>query len=596
MRLDLLFFERVKDITHLATIINSNGLEERRFLSDAEGILSREPGYESIGFFSLTGDLLFSVPQINTYLQKVSPGTVSKALEDTSAIFTPPIAVQNEKVFTVGILVPVPQTGVAAGMLRIEKIILEVIKETTPYPQYAEVYIENRSISGSPMCKDSENNTRSQRYVTSFISKEIMGLQWGVRIIRPVEGRYERLFEEGRLRYIITQIAVLFAGGLLFLSFAALSRAESSEKRLEISEGRYRRLTENARDLIFRFNCSEKRFEYVSPASLDLTGYAPEDFYSNPAVLEQIIAPEWRGYWDQSWKNLVEEGKAESVYEFRIIGKDKQSRWLHFRAVVIFGEMQDHPFAIEGTVTDITELKTALEEREKLINELEAKNAELERFAYTISHELKTPLITIRGFLGYLVKEAQEGDIGGLYQDVSLIRTATDTMNKLLEGLIELTRVGRSPVEPEVVDLADLAREVLNKFRRIINEKNIDISISDDMPPVYGNKMEFSELIINLIENGIKFMGDRPDPKIRVGWYRENQDVIFYVRDNGIGIERKYQERIFGIFNKLDPRSDGAGVGLSLARRIVVSHGGWIRVRSEGPGKGSSFEFTLPLA
>jgi signal transduction histidine kinase len=111
---------------------------------------------------------------------------------------------------------------------------------------------------------------------------------------------------------------------------------------------------------------------------------------------------------------------------------------------------------------------------------------------------------------------------------------------------------------------------------------------------VYGDRPRLREVLENLVDNAVKFMGDQPHPYLEIGARREDVEVVVYVRDNGVGIEPNYQEKVFGLFEKLDAESEGSGVGLAIVRRIVEVHGGRIWVESEGSGQGSTFCFALP--
>ena len=124
---------------------------------------------------------------------------------------------------------------------------------------------------------------------------------------------------------------------------------------------------------------------------------------------------------------------------------------------------------------------------------------------------------------------------------------------------------------------------------------HIQVDVEKDLPIVMGDRPRLVEVMQNLIDNAAKFMGDQPAPLIEIGAQKYGNEHAFFVRDNGIGISASYHERIFGLFDKLDPRSEGTGVGLALAKRIVEVHGGRIWVESEGKGKGSMFCFTLPI-
>jgi PAS domain S-box-containing protein len=241
-----------------------------------------------------------------------------------------------------------------------------------------------------------------------------------------------------------------------------------------------------------------------------------------------------------------------------------------------------------------SDLQSDLAIRQNLISELESKNAELERFTYTVSHDLKSPLFTIRGFLGYLEQDALAGNHARMKSDMERITDATDKMQQLLNDLLELSRIGRLMNEPANVPFEDLAREAVELVQGRIMARGVAIHIDADMPNVYGDRSRLLEVLQNLVDNAVKFMGDQPDPRIEIGWDgREDGKLIFHVRDNGIGIPPEHHERIFGLFNKLDVKADGTGIGLALVKRIVEVHGGRIWIQSEA-GNGSTFYFTLP--
>ena len=128
-----------------------------------------------------------------------------------------------------------------------------------------------------------------------------------------------------------------------------------------------------------------------------------------------------------------------------------------------------------------------------------------------------------------------------------------------------------------------------------IAESRVEVKVDDAAISLYGDRQRLVEIWQNLIENAVKYMGDRESPLIEVGAEIDGEDTVFFVRDNGIGIDPRYKEKIFGLFEKLDPKTDGSGLGLALVKRIVALYHGSIRVESE-PGKGACFRFTLPEA
>jgi PAS domain S-box-containing protein len=229
-----------------------------------------------------------------------------------------------------------------------------------------------------------------------------------------------------------------------------------------------------------------------------------------------------------------------------------------------------------------------------LNDELAAKNAELERFTYTVSHDLKSPLITIRGFMGFLEKDAETGNLDRLRDDLARITQATDKMQRMLNELLELSRVGRMMNAPQRVSLDSIAREAVLLVEGRLNARGVKVSVAPNLPEVWVDRARLVEVLQNLIDNAVKFMGRQAEPRIEIG-RRDAEDLpVFFVRDNGMGIDPRYHDRVFGLFDKLDPKSEGIGVGLALVKRIIEVHGGRIWVESDGPGHGATFCFTLP--
>jgi signal transduction histidine kinase len=251
--------------------------------------------------------------------------------------------------------------------------------------------------------------------------------------------------------------------------------------------------------------------------------------------------------------------------------------------------------ALARAQRELNKRKRVEAEREKIIHELEAKNAELERFTYTVSHDLKSPLITISGFVGLLELDAKSGNMEKFKVDIQRINEAVEKMRRLLNELLELSRIGRLVNPPSETSFAKITEEALTLTRGRLMAGNITVNVQPDLPVVSGDRPRLVEVMQNLIDNAAKFMGDQPAPQIDIGVQKKNNEHIFFVRDNGIGIQPAHHEKVFGLFDKLDAQSEGTGVGLALAKRIVEVHGGRIWVESEGKGKGSRFCFTLPV-
>ena len=368
-----------------------------------------------------------------------------------------------------------------------------------------------------------------------------------------------------------------------------ITERKQAQEQVRRSEALYRTLVEEINDVIYTLD-EQGRFTYISPVVERISEYKPEDFIGQPFA--HFVHPDDLETLMMSYQRTL--GGAEEPSEFRILDKQGSVRFVRSFSRPIHENEQ--PAGLRGVLVDITERKTNEQKRERLIAELEAKNAELERFTYTVSHDLKSPLVTIKGFLGLLEKDALAGNVEQMKQDISQIHRAASTMQRLLEELLELSRIGRLMNPPERVSLTDLAREAARLVDGQITKRGVGVVIAPAMPVVYGDPVRLLEIFQNLLDNAVKFMGDEPEPRIEIDAATRDADVVCSVRDNGIGIAPKYHEKIFGLFEQLHQHADGTGIGLTLVKRIVEVHGGTIGVASEGEGCGCTFTFSLPLA
>jgi len=371
---------------------------------------------------------------------------------------------------------------------------------------------------------------------------------------------------------------------------ASAIEARRAQDRLEHSAQAYRRLFEANPVPLLVYDPVERRFLAVNHAAAEVFGYSSAEFLRMD--VPDLLVPEERA--------LFRAGQSYGDEQF--IRRAGTSRHVRKDGSFIELDITAHGLEWEGrrarvySAVDVTEQRRAEAAREALINELEAKNAELERFTYTVSHDLKSPLITIRGFLGFVKKAAETGDSQSLAADIARIETATARMERLLNELLELSRIGRVANPSEVIEFGPLAREAVAQAHGVLSERGVEVEVAADLPAVYGDRLRILEIVQNLVENAVKFMGDQPRPRVSIG-AREpaaNGFATLYVRDNGVGIPVEYQERVFRLFDKLDAASPGTGVGLAVVRRIIEVHGGRIWVESEGRGTGSTFLFTLP--
>jgi PAS domain S-box-containing protein len=244
----------------------------------------------------------------------------------------------------------------------------------------------------------------------------------------------------------------------------------------------------------------------------------------------------------------------------------------------------------------VIERKQLVVEKEQYSKELAEKNIELERFTYTVSHDLKSPLVTVKTFLGYLKYDIAAADALLIEKDMFYMNNAADKMADLLEELLEMSRVGQIANLPVKVTFDELMEETLSITAGRIAEKGVQIRLHKEPVSLFGDRIRLVEIWQNLVENSVKFMGDRSSPQIDIGVEHHDHETVFFVRDNGIGIEPKYQTKLFNIFEKLNPKMEGTGMGLAITKRIVELYQGKIWVESKGLGQGTTFFFTLPGA
>ena len=245
---------------------------------------------------------------------------------------------------------------------------------------------------------------------------------------------------------------------------------------------------------------------------------------------------------------------------------------------------------------DMTERKLLEQEKDKYTKELAEKNIELERFTYTVSHDLKSPLVTIKTFLGYLPQDMTAADKQRVEKDLLFMNNAADKMGLLLQELLEMSRIGRIINPPVKITFAELIKEAISIVAGSIADRGVKVQVGGESVTLYGDRSRLTEIWQNLLENAVKFIGDRSSPQIDIGVERHGSETVFFVRDNGIGIDPQYQSKIFNLFEKIEAKTEGTGIGLAIVKRIVELYQGRIWVESKGLGQGTSFFFTLPGA
>ena len=325
---------------------------------------------------------------------------------------------------------------------------------------------------------------------------------------------------------------------------------------------------------------------WTSSEGLDAVFGIGADFPKNVGSWMSLVHPDHR---IEMLSHLTERVLKEGLpfdREYRIVrASDRAERWVHGLGTLDLGP-DGRPARMFGTIQDVTE-------RKQLEEDLRVRNEELTRFIYTVSHDLKSPLVTIRTFLGFLDEDRTLVDQTRADGDIGFIHRAADKMTELLDDLLELSRVGRKVNPPETVPLQELVKGALDMVAGRMAHGHVRIMVTDAPVVVCGDRRRLVEVFQNLLDNAAKFMGDQADPLVEVGYDETGARPALFVRDNGLGIDPRHASKLFGLFEKLHPDTEGTGIGLALVRRIVESHGGRIWAESAGPGRGATFWFTL---
>ena len=391
------------------------------------------------------------------------------------------------------------------------------------------------------------------------------------------------------------------------------------ETQLRLAEARYRTLVEQMPVVTFLAALDGGINElYVSPQIEALLGFSQKEWLEDPILWYTRLHSEDRERWHVEFARTCATGERFRS-EYRFLARDGRVVWVHGEAQMVRDEA-GWPLFLQGIAYDITEKKHAEEVLRSLTVELERRvkertaqleeanaalarqaeelarsNAELEQFAYVASHDLQEPLRMVASFTQLLARryrgklDADADDFIGYVVDGAI------RMQHLVNDLLTYSRVGRTGKEFAPTDCSPLFVSACANLARAIEESAATVT-ADPLPTVLAEASQLLQVFQNLIANAIKFRKDDRPPCVHAGARRQGGEWLLWVRDNGIGIEPQYAERIFLVFQRLHNRREypGTGIGLAICKKAVERHGGRIWVESE-PGQGSTFYFTLPV-
>jgi two-component system CheB/CheR fusion protein len=371
-----------------------------------------------------------------------------------------------------------------------------------------------------------------------------------------------------------------------------ITERKRAEEILRQSEARFRSVFDNSRDVIYRLNVQTGRFEYVSPSVKTVVGFSPDEIMEMDADTAMgVVHPDDLPVMRAALASLEETGHGEVEYRQRT--KSGEYRWIS-NNMSLTRDAAGRPLYRDGNIRDVAERKQAEEAVRQAAKELERSNEDLAQFAHVASHDLQEPLRMVTGFLKLLQEryESQLDDKAKEYIGYSV--DGATRMSQLIIDLLALSRVASKGKELQPTDSGKALAIALANLRVSIQDAGATVTY-DELPTIKADSTQLTQLLQNLIGNALKFRTpDRPC-QVHVGVEKKDDQWVFSVRDNGIGIPKQAFDRIFVIFQRLHTRDKyaGTGIGLAICKKIVERHGGRIWVESE-PGEGSTFCFTIP--
>ena len=387
-----------------------------------------------------------------------------------------------------------------------------------------------------------------------------------------------------------------------------ISERKRMEQVLRESEEQYSLVVANVADAVFKYK--DGSMTWANDRIEEMLGYTKEEIIANDVnlfVSDDVSLTEVTKEVDVGIKK---EGHFHGTVRAR--KKDGTTVDVEYTASMVQGK---EPPEIVGIARDVTERRRAEAERERLTAELAEKNEEQEQIIYVTSHDLRSPLVNVQGFsreLEYSLQEltsilesedvqpaAREKLTSILESDVSTalsyIRTSISKMDTLLSGLLRLSRLGRSALNFEQLNMGELLSDIEKAFEYRIKEAGVKLEIGD-LPPCQGDAVQINQIFSNLLDNALKYLDPERPGIIAVAGEMKDGEAVYCVEDNGIGIAGEHQKKVFEIFHRLNPAdTTGEGLGLSIIRKILSRHNGSIWVESEA-GAGSRFYVSLPVA
>lgn len=372
------------------------------------------------------------------------------------------------------------------------------------------------------------------------------------------------------------------------LEFAEVTALRDLQERLRQERNFVNAILQTSGALIAVLD-AEARFVRFNTACEQLSGYS-EDEIRGKSLFEVLIPDEEHRY-VESVASRMRAGESLIENENHWVTKSGEKRYIRWRNSVLHDDM-GNDYAI-ATGIDITDRKHLQEELQRRAEELIAANEGLESFSYSVSHDLRAPLRSIEAFSNFLLEDYRDKLDKTAWDYLTRISSGVGRMKTLIDDLLNLSRISRQDLIRGDIDLSRIAVDFVAELRSTNQNRSIEVTIEDDLR-VNGDASLLYLAISNLIRNAWKYTCGVEHPKIEVGKMHEDNRKVFYVRDNGVGFDMRYADKLFIPFQRLHSQGEfrGTGIGLPIVQRVIRRHGGQIWAESE-VGKGTTFYFTL---
>jgi PAS domain S-box-containing protein len=395
-------------------------------------------------------------------------------------------------------------------------------------------------------------------------------------------------------------VFVIGFGWLLSRIFGDLDARDAIDRRLQQSNAFLESLLDNIPSMVFVKDAHELRFMHFNRAGEQLLGYPREDLIGKS---DRDFFPSTQAdFFIAKDREVLMHGKVVDIPEEEIDTHAQGRRILHTRKVPVL-DTGGRPSMLLGISMDITERKLSEREVMKLNTELKQKaeqltavNQELESFCYSVSHDLRAPLRAIDGFSGILEQDYGAQLDGNALRLLAGVRNNSRKMAELIDDLLEFSRLGRQALELSTIDMTTLAKQAADEITDGVATPAAAISIQP-LIHAQGDPRALYHVWLNLLDNAVKYSSRSEKPVVTAWAEHREREVIYSVRDNGVGFDMQYSGKLFGVFERLHSSKDypGTGVGLAIVKRVVARHGGRVWAESK-PGQGATFHFSLPLS